>query len=70
MFSFYTSSDVVKKGELITYTHPSVAVFTRTTGTGQVLVIVNTRDENTTYSMPDELDGKSWIMQFMAHQLP
>ncbi|PLW99728.1 MAG: alpha-amylase [Marinilabiliales bacterium] len=61
MFSFYTSSDVVKKGELITYTHPSVAVFTRTTGTGHVLVIVNTRDENTTYSMPDELDEKSWI---------
>ncbi len=57
---FYVSSDVVKKGELETYAHSSVAVFTRTTGADQVLVIVNTRDENITYSMPVELDGKNW----------
>lgn len=58
--SFYASSDVVKKGELVTHTHPSVAVYTRTTGTDQVLVIVNTRDENITYTMSDELVGKNW----------
>ena len=61
MFRFYSSSDVVKKGELITYTHPSVVVFTRSLGTEKVLIIVNTRDENITYIMPDELVDKNWI---------
>jgi len=61
MLSFYISSDVVKKGELTTYSHLSVAVFTRTSGTEKILVVVNTRDENITFSMPDELAGKSWI---------
>ena len=61
MLGFYNSSSVVKKGELATYTHASVAVFTRTSGADQVLVIVNTRDENITYTIPDELAGKNWI---------
>lgn len=61
VLSFYSSSDVVKKGELSSYSHPSVAVFTRTTGTEKILVIANTRNENIILSVPDELAGKNWI---------
>ena len=61
MLGFYNTSSVVKNGELATYSHPSVAVFTRTSGADQVLVIVNTSEENITYTIPDELAGKNWI---------
>jgi len=61
MLGFYNSSNAVKKGELATYSHPSVAVFTWSNGADQVLAIVNTRDENITYTTPDELAGKNWI---------
>jgi glycosidase len=61
MLNYYTSAEVVKKGELVTYNHPSVAVFTRTSETDKVLVIANTRNENTTLTMPDELANTNWI---------
>lgn len=61
MLNDYTSAKVVKKGELATYTHPSVAVFTRTLGTDKVLVIANTRNENTTLTMPYKLANTNWI---------
>ncbi len=61
MLNYYTSAEMVKKGELVTYNHPSVAVFTRTSETDKVLVIANTRNENTTLTMPDELANTNWI---------
>lgn len=61
LFEFYATSAVVKKGELVTFSHPTVVAFTRTQGTDVVLVIVNTRNENTSYTLPDELVNTNWI---------
>jgi len=61
MLNFYAFSEVVKKGELVTYNHLSVAIFTRGLGMDKVLVIANTRDENTTLTMPGELAKTNWI---------
>ena len=61
LLEFYATSEVVKKGELVTFNHPTVVAFTRTQGTDAVLVIVNTRNENTSYTLPDELVNTNWI---------
>lgn len=60
MLNYYTSSEVVKSGELVTYNHPSVAVFTHASGTDKVLVIANTRNENITFTLPDALTHTNW----------
>lgn len=61
MLGFYNTSDVVKKGELTTYSHPSVVVFTRKSGIDLVLILANTRNEYITLTLPDELVNKNWV---------
>lgn len=61
LLEFYATSEVVKKGELVTFSHPTVVAFTRTQSTDVVLVIVNTLNENTSYTLPDELVNTNWI---------
>ena len=61
ILNFYSSSEVVKTSELTTYDHSSIVVFTLGSGQDIVLVIVNTRNSDITYSMPAELANNSWI---------
>lgn len=47
-------------GELETYFDANVAAFKRVSGSQEVLVLVNVRDSNQTYSFPEALNGTSW----------
>jgi len=51
---------VVKKGDFVSYNHPSVVAFIRQRGTEKVLVIVNTRNENNSFTLPVELVNTNW----------
>lgn len=61
ILNFYASSDVVKKGELVSYDHVSVVVFTLMLEQNSVLVLVNTRNEGVSYTTPEQISNNTWI---------
>lgn len=57
IISIRTSSESLKQGTITTYAHNDVVTFTRSFGGDEVLVIVNTRNNGLTYTLPAALDG-------------
>jgi glycosidase len=64
IFSFYNSSNALRKGELETFPNNSVVSFKRKFQTEEVFVIVNLRNNNTNYTIPSSLQGSTWINAF------
>lgn len=60
ILNFYSSSDVVKKGELATYNHASVVCFKLSLNTNDVIVIVNTKNSDINFVLPTELANTYW----------
>lgn len=60
ILNFYLENDVAKTGDLVSYDHSSVVIFTLSKDEDQLLIIANTRNAATTLTLPDEISGK-WI---------
>ena len=60
LMQFYSSSEAVKQGNLVTYIHSTVIAFTRQFDQENIFVLVNTRNAATTFNLPDDLDGTTW----------
>lgn len=55
----YQSTEAFKNGGLITFENPDVVCFTRSTGNEEVLVIVNVRNSNVSYTLPETFVGEN-----------
>ena len=60
ILQFYTSSDAAKQGYNSVYAHNDVACFKKAFEGQEVLILVNIRNQEVTYSMPTPLNGTSW----------
>jgi len=60
IISFYNSSEALKKGSLKSYSTTSVLAFKKTSGSSEVLVILNSTDEAVNYDIPAELENTMW----------
>jgi glycosidase len=60
IISFRNSSEVIRRGELASYSDDDVCVFTKTRGSNKVLVLSNLRDKQVTYTLPAPLVNSSW----------
>jgi glycosidase len=60
LLSLYNNSNPIRKGELKTFDHDDVAVFTKELDGEKVLVISNLRDKPVKYIVPAELQKASW----------
>ncbi|MBN1597334.1 MAG: alpha-amylase [Bacteroidales bacterium] len=54
------SLDAVTKGDLVSYDDDDIAAFKKVTDSQEVLVLVNVRNSNVTYTIPAELEGTTW----------
>ncbi len=57
LLSFYNASPTARTGALTTYNDSHVVVFSKSTATQQVLVLVNTRSTIKTFAVPTTLQG-------------
>lgn len=63
ILSFYQESEVLRRGTMDTYDHDDIAVFTMTHGGKKVLVMVNLRDQELSYAIPESLNQIEWKEQ-------
>ena len=69
MMAIYTQSTAAKSGTLVNFTHTNVVCFTKSTGSEKLLVIVNMRNENSTYTIPSTLQSNDWINAFTQENI-
>jgi glycosidase len=60
ILAFRNGSDVVKQGNLVSYSSADVCAFTKSYNGAKVLVIANLRNAVMSYSPPSALAGSSW----------
>jgi glycosidase len=60
LLNFYNSSNAARKGTLETFSDANVAIFKKSYDTEQILVIVNTRLNTTSFTVPLPLQG-NWV---------
>lgn len=60
ILNFYSSSNAAKKGTLVTFDNPDVAIFQKNSGIKYVLLLVNTRASIKKIAVPDLLKG-NWV---------
>jgi glycosidase len=60
MMAVYTQSEAARRGNLSNYSHTNVVCFKKSTATEQLLVMVNVRNENTTFTIPTSLQATEW----------
>ena len=60
LLGFYASSETAREGNFQKYNHSDIASFTLTSGENTVLVMVNTRDVQVDYTLPDALGNRAW----------
>jgi glycosidase len=60
MLAFRNGNDAVKKGMLVSYSSDDVCVFTKTSGSQSVLVLVNLRNNAAQYQVPTALQNTNW----------
>ncbi len=66
ILAFRNSSDAVKQGDLVSYSSSDVSVFTKTSGSQKVWVLVNLRNAAVNYTVPAALAGANWKDAFNA----
>ena len=59
--NYYIQSDAAKLGSIIYYTHKDVVCFRKTIDTKELLVIVNIRNDQVDYALPDDLKDSQWM---------
>jgi glycosidase len=67
MMAVYTHSEAARRGTLSNFSQTNVVCFKKTTATEQVLVIVNVRNQNTTFTLPTSLQSTEWT-NTLSHQ--
>jgi hypothetical protein len=60
ILQFYKSSTVAKIGQNTVYSNNDIACFKKTFNNEDIVIIVNLRNSNITYTIPTSLDGTSW----------
>jgi alpha-amylase len=60
IIKFHNGSDVLKKGELVSYANADILAFKRVYDQKEVMVLVNVRNRVVTYDIPAELENTSW----------
>lgn len=64
IFTFYNSSNALRKGTLAGFANNDIVCFTKTYNTEEVLVMVNTRNSAINYTLPAALQGTVWSNAF------
>lgn len=64
IIAFRNSNPVVRRGLLTSYSTNDICAFTKTSGTDQVLVLSNLRDNIVNYTLPTGLANTKWIDVF------
>ncbi|UII21214.1 alpha-amylase family glycosyl hydrolase [Fulvivirga ligni] len=60
VLDFRTSSNAIRRGSLTNYSNNNVCAFTKTSGSEEVLVLVNLRNYNTSISLPGSITSAGW----------
>ncbi|MFA7272859.1 MAG: alpha-amylase family glycosyl hydrolase [Crocinitomicaceae bacterium] len=61
LMSIYTNSEAARRGTIQLYMNSnSVSSFKKTSGTSEILILVNVRSTATNYAIPTELQGTQW----------
>jgi len=60
LLAFYSSNEVLKTGTLKTYYDTDILIFKRYTSTNNVVVFINTKNSNQSYTLPEELKGSNY----------
>lgn len=69
MMEVYKSEDAARKGNLTNYSSSNVVGFTKTHSNEELLVIVNLRNNNQSFSIPAELINSTWTNTISGAQL-
>ncbi|MBI9071091.1 MAG: hypothetical protein JEY94_05810 [Melioribacteraceae bacterium] len=69
LMSIYNKSDVLRKGNLKTFSDPDIAAFTKAIGNEEFLILVNVRNRFITYSLPNDLKGTNWTDEFNGESI-
>jgi len=64
IIAFRVAHEAIKTGTLTTYADNNIVAFGKTSGTDDVLILVNSRNSAETYSVPSNLQGAFWINGF------
>ena len=64
IFAFYNSSNALRRGTVTSFANNDIVCFTKTSGTDEVLVMVNTRNNTVNYTLPASLASTSWSNAF------
>jgi glycosidase len=69
IFSVYNSSVALRRGTVTSFAHNDIVCFTKTSGTDEVLVMVNTRNNPVSFTLPSSLANTSWINALNGNSL-
>jgi glycosidase len=61
ILTFRAAHEAVKTGALTAYNDPNVVAFEKTSGTDDVLILVNTKNSVETFSVPAALQNTTWV---------
>jgi glycosidase len=61
ILAFRASHEAIKTGTLTQYNDANIVAFEKTSGTDDVLVLVNTKNAAETFNIPAVLQGKTWV---------
>lgn len=64
LIAFRNESDAIRRGQLLTFSNTDVCAFTKTYGDETVMVVVNLRNENKEFHLPQWFDEKEWTNVF------
>ncbi len=64
ILAFRAAHEAIKTGALTAYADNNIVAFEKTSGTDDVLILVNPKNSAVTYSIPTTLQGTSWTNGF------
>jgi glycosidase len=66
LLAFFNQSETLKSGTLTSYPHNDVVSFKKKSGPEEILVMVNVRNSNKTYSLPPNIQNSTWTNVFTS----
>jgi len=60
LLAYFNQSETLKTGTLSSYPHSDIVSFKKTSGTEEILVLVNVRNNIETYSLPPAIQNTNW----------
>jgi glycosidase len=69
LLAFFNQSETLKTGTLSGYPHSDIVSFKKTSGTEEILVLVNVRNNIETYSLPSAIQNTNWKDVFTSESV-